>query len=704
MLFREELGPDEVGEQEVDPFITFSFDFDLKEPRIEFSAKVSWLKDSLPFKEVQIHVSDQQSRPRWWAQFLEDSRSDLLVEPWRVRIDEFPSRDIPANTGDVEVSRLALGWLRTCRSRHLTCDVVDERRDSDFFPPRLLKVSHGEPQACHLLVPREESPVKGSRYVALSHCWGTNSPTMTLTAYNLDRMKENIPLSSLPKSFLEAIQVCQRLEFEYIWIDCLCIIQSGPGSEEDWQLHVAIMDVIYAKCELNIAVARASDSTQGCFVDRDPDFIQTAYVYAPVAMGLDQLTMDPSDQAMDSSDEAMDSSDQAMDSSDEAMDSSDEAMDSSDEAMDSSDEAELSALHEDSFDQNTISHRVTIFAGHHDFMSTIYLEHPLLRRAWVFQERVMAPRTLHFGKDRIFWECNEKVLNEYLPWGLPFTGATFSTDGALAFSLPAMVLRSEATPHLDQATIDYLQQQWHSFTDDYSSMNLTYPEKDKLTAISAIAKRFGQVLPGLYAAGHFLSSNPLGLLWDNANGLDYKRTNEAGWKEEISIDTERDTVYRAPSWSWASVDGRTTWWVDYDAHRWGQQRQPSQRGPQILAELKSIFVELVEPSNPYGQLRSAEIIVNGPISSIQPPREQDMGKKAFTKWPESFDERNSFFFLYFLTMKYNQMRDFRPHAFGVILTAVSGGMYRRVGLITRIGPDDAEFEFDKMDRANVRIV
>jgi hypothetical protein len=36
-----------------------------------------------------------------------------------------------------------------------------------------------------------------------------------------------------------------------------------------------------------------------------------------------------------------------------------------------------------------------------------YLENksPLAVRAWVFQERLFAPRTLHFGPDQIAFEC-----------------------------------------------------------------------------------------------------------------------------------------------------------------------------------------------------------------------------------------------------------------------------------------------------------
>lgn len=34
---------------------------------------------------------------------------------------------------------------------------------------------------------------------------------------------------------------------------------------------------------------------------------------------------------------------------------------------------------------------------------------PLNGRAWVLKERVLAPRTLHFGRRQLFWECHETV-------------------------------------------------------------------------------------------------------------------------------------------------------------------------------------------------------------------------------------------------------------------------------------------------------
>lgn len=34
---------------------------------------------------------------------------------------------------------------------------------------------------------------------------------------------------------------------------------------------------------------------------------------------------------------------------------------------------------------------------------------PLNRRAWVLQEKFLSPRTLHFARDQLFWECHELV-------------------------------------------------------------------------------------------------------------------------------------------------------------------------------------------------------------------------------------------------------------------------------------------------------
>ena len=44
---------------------------------------------------------------------------------------------------------------------------------------------------------------------------------------------------------------------------------------------------------------------------------------------------------------------------------------------------------------------------------------PLNKRAWVVQERLLSPRILHYGRNQLFWECQELFACETYPQGLP---------------------------------------------------------------------------------------------------------------------------------------------------------------------------------------------------------------------------------------------------------------------------------------------
>lgn len=47
------------------------------------------------------------------------------------------------------------------------------------------------------------------------------------------------------------------------------------------------------------------------------------------------------------------------------------------------------------------------------------MDAPLSRPAWFLQERLLAPRVLHFGKQQLFWDCYEHNACESYPVGLP---------------------------------------------------------------------------------------------------------------------------------------------------------------------------------------------------------------------------------------------------------------------------------------------
>jgi len=95
------------------------------------------------------------------------------------------------------------------------------------------------------------------------------------------------------------------------------------------------------------------------------------------------------------------------------------------------------------------------------------LERTLLAsRAWVIQERLLAPRTLHFSSMQVFWECNEVTACETFPE-----------------RLPAPLTYGDFYLHKQPITL----QLWPKIVRLYSTCNLTF-ERDKLVAISGLAR------------------------------------------------------------------------------------------------------------------------------------------------------------------------------------------------------------------------
>lgn len=144
-------------------------------------------------------------------------------------------------------------------------------------------------------------------------------------------------------------------------------------------------------------------------------------------------------------------------------------------------------------------------------------ESHLATRAWALQEKLLPPRTIHLGDRGAFWECRHKIANEYLPDG--FTSRLGS--GLLQ----------------KMKKVEFLQQWWASVVHLYTSAHLTFA-RDKLPALSGIAKRIHSQKGGQYLAG----------LWRHE-----RIEAQLCWRvEELRT---RPTTWRAPSWSWASVDG-----------------------------------------------------------------------------------------------------------------------------------------------------
>ncbi|KAL8919429.1 MAG: hypothetical protein Q9208_006807 [Pyrenodesmia sp. 3 TL-2023] len=159
---------------------------------------------------------------------------------------------------------------------------------------------------------------------------------------------------------------------------------------------------------------------------------------------------------------------------------------------------------------------------------------PLSRRAWVFQERHLARRVLHFTKDEVFWECCAKApyfASETFPNGAPLN-KTFNDK-------PKM--QSESLLGKPLPSIQGVYDLWEDLCQTYSEKHLSHGG-DKLVALLGLAKEFKQLIPSdKYLAGMWLSTMPGSLLWEVEERYGSQPTDR-----QVDV---------APSWSWASIHG-----------------------------------------------------------------------------------------------------------------------------------------------------
>jgi hypothetical protein len=136
------------------------------------------------------------------------------------------------------------------------------------------------------------------KYVALSHCWGQTQllrvldhavsfdlatlnenqkklanihdrKPLTTTSITIGRRLEVIPMTTLPKTFQDAIVFARGLGLRYIWIDSLCIIQD---SKLDWQSEASRMADVYKNSYVTVAAEASKDSHMGMLNARTFDF------------------------------------------------------------------------------------------------------------------------------------------------------------------------------------------------------------------------------------------------------------------------------------------------------------------------------------------------------------------------------------------------------------------------------------------------
>ena len=337
---------------------------------------------------------------------------------------------------------------------------------------------------------------------------------------NLNSRLQGIVLNNLPKTFQDAIHLCVKLGVEFLWIDALCIVQDD---DQDWETEASKMGKYYRNAYITIA-AHPSHTETGTL---DPDADRGCHLIRPPEF-----------------------------------------------------KTTIGGRNDQPFviSSYLVLHDLFFATPRHNSHNSYFM------RGWCFQERILAPRILHFTRSEVMLECNAAKLececgqiNIKKDLRGSETARPSLIEGSDAASLKPLLMElleeGRRFPDYQHVTLKGFQH----LIEDYTDKDFTQ-STDLLPALSGVASLLTPVL-GRYYAG----------IWEH--DLHWCLEWRSIWTADITPHRHPTGKYVAPSFSWASRFGPVS-----DAGSGGLLE------PWDRAEILKIQCQPLNPSAPFGEV------------------------------------------------------------------------------------------------------
>jgi hypothetical protein len=225
-------------------------------------------------------------------------------------------------------------------------------------------------------------------------------------------------------------------------------------------------------------------------------------------------------------------------------------------------------------------------------------QEPINKRAWTLQECILAPRVLLFGS-RVIWFCQHMTHSDGGVEDWSFDQDELERTRR-EFQVELIKLDREGLDtELDQGSTDKIRDiydLWHRIIGAYSRRAITWPS-DKLPAISAVAAEFSRIAKDEYLAGLWRSNLPRDLLWTTPQAATY-----------------RPKTWRAPTWSWASVDDAVLY------------NLPPPKNAALLAEILEVEIVPLTTMAAFGEIERGSLVLAAPSFTIRRSDEEQRDK------------------------------------------------------------------------------
>lgn len=465
-------------------------------------------------------------------------------------------------------------WIRSCLRNHQICRNI-RQRSADLNlprPSRLLRLLHPQSPIVRLVTVRDDQPYD---YITLSHRWGDPEPyKLSRLAdrpgrYSIASLEAGIPVSNLPKTFQDALDITGACGYEYLWIDSLCIVQDKDlnGRNLDWEAEASNVGGIYARAIFNIAATDNKNSKGGLFSKRQG--IRVPFI---------------------------------------------------------KDNRSLSAEndHWNAFQSNR-STQSTLLVGTFDIIESDdwgVMRSELVSRGWVTQELLLASANLLCTADQMQWSCPMSSCSELFPLGqpvLPRNQEEFEQINRPLEIDALRALKAAVVVEGDSASSDPIAA-WVKLLHFYSRTSVTYAG-DRVAAIRGIAQTFRSIHPETlrdaeYHSGVWSTDISRQLLWVNAQNY-FTRTRPD--PEPFS-----SNPFCLPSWSPLSYGPNTE---TLDIPYYGRQYLDSDPSDDILVSHARIDTSNLDPLGRAHTQENCMMTLRGALVELtcdQVPQEQDL--------------------------------------------------------------------------------
>lgn len=427
---------------------------------------------------------------------------------------------------------------------------------------------------------RATDPDEKGEYVALSYCWGGPQPACTTTE-SLSVYTDGISFGDQPQTIQDAIRVARELGFKYLWVDSLCIIQDDA---QDKAKEIAAMRSVYENAIFTLIAGSAKASSDGFLRRRDPQ------KHPITAMGYRSRDY-------------------------------------------------YTSFEMDYRCPNGVLARVDIVGSNE---ATSYVD-PVSSRAWTFQESLLSSRCLIYSTSQMVWRCHStfETTGGSLSWWkwqsnaplLDFDGSSpisqlKSPDSGLdVFSMfplgndmynlsgrqATRQRKGVAGQPLETSSRSKAHRMWMGIVSSYTSRHMSNPS-DMFHAIAGIARKFEAKIGGQYCAGLWRSEMLDGLAWQRSfYGRKATRTSSTS---EFGFTGPGVKKWRAPSWSWASLNGPIVYFDEFSLSTMDS-----------MAQITDVFVENIK-DDPFGDVFWGELTIEGWLRRV------DIEPITGADWPD----------------------------------------------------------------------